>query len=515
MNLNDSRRASDELTRALGSGNAETIARAASTNIWPLYSDHTDMLTMAIAALPSPVLERHPMLRVLHPMTPVLARTSRPFKPVVYADDARSMSPEELDFVYLAHMIAFRLSGDTAASVSYARRLEDRLLQTRVESRDRMDGPLWFFHHQIGSTLLSAGDTSGALLEFATSRQLGKFSLQTDAERMALGRTALAHAVRGSLGEADRALADAQQLPEPTHGHLCAVTTSEAAAAGLLAVDRMTDDVDELLSAMEPYDSIEVSWPFALLARCRSFLAREQPEDALEAIHLAADAHIVQDGSFASDVIAAKSIQAFLATGDIAWAHRVAEDKGASGVLTRLAVVRLSLQDGRFDAAAHDLRLLAADHSLGPAQRSEVVLLAGWLEFGRTGEITRDMALQISRTARRDDSRRQFAALPKQLIEHASTLLSGESGVEFDALTAGLATFEIARRPTLTAGEQRILNALAVHSSTASMASAFHVSPNTVKSQLRTLYRKLGCSSRAEAVRIATRLHLLAGEVAT
>lgn len=513
MNFSDAARAKDELADALVSGNAAAIARVAAYHVWPLYSEHFEMLTSAIAGLPSDALERYPMLRVLHPMTAVLARSARPFKPMFYADDSRSMSPEEVDFLYLAQMIAFRLSGDVTAALVYARRLEDRVQQTRIESRDRMDGPLWYFHHQIGSTLLSAGDSSRALLEFATARQLGRLSIQRDAERMALASAALAHAARGSHRDALRSLAEAQQSAAPTAAHANAIRSAETAAVAVIAVDLMSDDRDDSIAAMDPYDSLELSWPFALLARCRDFLSREQPEDALEAIQLAAESHLVQRGSFAADVIAAASIQALLVTGDVTRARRVAEEAAKYGVLTRLATVRMYLHEGRFDAAAHLLSALSGDQTLGPAQRADTVLLSGWLELGRSGGLAPDTALLISRTARRRHCRRQLAVMPRQLMEHVREQLPGDSVVEFDAATAGLTHFEMVSRPVLTPGELRILNALPASRSTAMMASSFHVSPNTVKSQLRTLYRKLGCSTRDDAIRIATRLHLFAGDV--
>lgn len=513
MNLNDTVRAKEELDRAVGSGSPDTIARTAMANVWPLFSSHAAELRAAIVGLPSPVLERYPMLKMLHPMTPVLARTTRPFKPLIYQDDARAMSPEELDFVTLVQMIAFRTSGDVTAALTYAKRLEDRILQTRVESRERTDGPLWFFHHQIGSTLLAAGDTTRALLEFATSRQLGRFSIQIDAERMALGREALAHAVRGSLGDAERALAEARSKPAPTLSHVDACRTSEAAAAALIAVDRMADDLDEALAALDPYDTIELTWPFALLARARAFLARRQPEDALEAIHLAGDSHPVQQGSFAADVVAATSIKALLAVGDIGHARRIADDNADPGVLTRLASVRVALHDGRFDIAGHALRALAADQSLGPAQRAESVLLGGWLELARTDDIDRDTALQISRIARKRDSRRLLAIMPRQLVDHVRAQLPSEPAVEFETVTAGLANFEMHPRPILTTGERRVLNALPSHQTTAAIAETFHVSPNTIKSQLQSLYRKLGSSTRDEAIKTASRLHLIGADL--
>ncbi|MCK8468784.1 hypothetical protein M0722_16440, partial [Microbacterium sp. KSW4-16] len=273
VNLNDHERARDELLRAINSQHPETVARAAIANVWPLYNAHFALLTEAVAALPNSVLDRYPILRVLHPMTAVLARSSRPFKPAVSADDARTISPEELDFLTLAQMIAFRFNGDMPGALGYARRLEDRILQTRLESRDRMDGPLWYFHHQIGSTLLAAGDSSKALLEFATARQLGQFAQQPDAERVVLGRAALAHALRGTLGDAERALAEARALPATTAAHTSSSRAAENTAAALMAVDRMPEAMDDALDALEPFDSVDLSWPFALLARCRAFLA--------------------------------------------------------------------------------------------------------------------------------------------------------------------------------------------------------------------------------------------------
>lgn len=513
VNLTDAALAEAELDRALATGNAENIARSAMFHVWPLYSMHAPKLRDAVLALPSSVVERYPALRVVHPITPVLARTTRPYKPLVYSDDVRSMDPEEVDFLILTQMIAFRFSGDVAAALVYAKRLEDRILNTPVEVRDRLDGPLWFFHHQIGSTLLAAGDSTRALLEFATSRQLAAFAIQPDAERLALGRIALTHALRGALGDATHALEEAERCPQPTAAHINSSRSSEQTAAALIAVDRMTDDLDDHLERLEPYDTIELTWPFALLARTRAFLARQQPEDALEAIRLATDSHPAQHGSFGSDVIAATSIKALLATGDITRARRISEERAQTGMLTRLATVRLALHEGRLEVATQLLADLTRDETLGPAQRAEHVLLSGWLELARVYEIGPETALQISRVARRRDSRRLLAIMPRQLVDHVKGQLSADSVAEFDAATAGLANSDMHARPALTTSELRLLHTLPVHHTVAMIASTLHVSPNTVKSQLRTLYRKLGCSTRDGAIKAAMRLRLLAPDV--
>lgn len=513
VNLYDADRAREELDRALRSGHAETVARVTMSNIWPLYSSHYEMLITAVESLPSPLLERYPVLRVLHRMTPVLARTTRPFKPLVYPDIARTMSPDELDVLTLIQMIAFRISGDVAAALIYARRLEDRIIQTFVESRERTDGPLWFYHHQIGSTLLAAGNSTRALLEFATARQLGRISNQHDAERMSLGREALAHSLRGSLDDADRALAAIEGQPAPTAAHVNSTMATERTAAAVIGVERMADDIDGLLSALEPYDSIELTWPFALLARVRAFLARQQPDHALEVIRLASEAHPAQHGSFASDVITSGSIEALLALGDVPRARRIADGNTRTGLLIRLASVRLALHEGRFDAAAHEIGLLAGDHTLGPAQRAESSLLSVWLELARTGRLDSATAGHACRVAVTGSTRRLFSTMPRQLVEEVRARLPIESVTTFDSALSGLSHVEIHPRPVLTGGELRVLAALTRHGTTAAVASALHVSPNTIKSQLKSLYRKLGCSRREDAIKIASRLHLLAREL--
>ena len=512
MNLTDEAQAERELRRALSSGRAESIARAALANIWPLYCSHYSLLTSTVESLPGPLLERYPVLKVLHPMTPVMARATLPFKPLVSPDEARTMNPDELDILTLVQMIGFRFSGDVAAALIYARRLEDRIVQVRVESRERTDGPLWFYHQQIGSTLLAAGESSRALLAFATARQLGRLSQQPDAERLALGRTALAHAVRGSLDEADLAMAEVAEQPAPSLAHRISSRRTEQTAAALVSVERMAADMDDRLEALEPYDSIELTWPFALLARARADLARQRPDECLEAVRLAGDAHPFQHGSIASDIISASSIDALWALGDARAARRIA-DTSPHGRLTRFAIIRLALLDGRTDAAARGIRDLSSDIALGPGGRAELLVLSAWNDLLRTDEVEPETAGRIARLARKGGIRRLLATMPTQLVDAIGAGLSASDRVAFHASTSDLTHIDVPRRPALTGSEARVLGALPVHTTTAELAAAFHVSPNTIKTQLKSLYRKLGCTNRNDAIKVAIRLHLIAPNI--
>ena len=60
----------------------------------------------------------------------------------------------------------------------------------------------------------------------------------------------------------------------------------------------------------------------------------------------------------------------------------------------------------------------------------------------------------------------------------------------------------------LTTAELRLLPLLATHLSFREIADQLHVSRNTIKTQAISVYRKLGVSSRSDAIAEATRLGL-------
>ena len=88
--------------------------------------------------------------------------------------------------------------------------------------------------------------------------------------------------------------------------------------------------------------------------------------------------------------------------------------------------------------------------------------------------------------------------------------LVGEAG----ALRSRLAKERGAAVPgasALTAAELRLLPLLSTHLSVPEIAAEMYLSPHTIKSQLRSIYRKLGVSSRNQAITQARELGLLEG----
>ena len=63
----------------------------------------------------------------------------------------------------------------------------------------------------------------------------------------------------------------------------------------------------------------------------------------------------------------------------------------------------------------------------------------------------------------------------------------------------------------LTAAELRLLPLLATHLSVPEIAAALFLSPHTIKSQIKSIHRKLDASTRNQAVTRARQLGLLEG----
>lgn len=114
-----------------------------------------------------------------------------------------------------------------------------------------------------------------------------------------------------------------------------------------------------------------------------------------------------------------------------------------------------------------------------------------------------------------DESFLPFLVLSRVDIELIRELVSGANAAFVDdylARTEGRPDLfqPLASLVTLTPREQAALGAVALHPTVSDAAAQLHVSPSTVKNQLRSAYRKLGVSTRTEALLRATELGLLA-----
>lgn len=99
-----------------------------------------------------------------------------------------------------------------------------------------------------------------------------------------------------------------------------------------------------------------------------------------------------------------------------------------------------------------------------------------------------------------------LAAIVSSAATHSDPLVRDHLG---STAWLSLLRSEQVARGMLTARERVVLSELTVSTSVVEIASTLFVSPNTVKSQLRSLYKKLGVGTRGEALEVACRLGLI------
>jgi LuxR family maltose regulon positive regulatory protein len=262
------------------------------------------------------------------------------------------------------------------------------------------------------------------------------------------------------------------------------------------------------------------------LLLARIFQARGQTLQAQELLgRLAAQARSPQ---FLREVQAHQARIA-LATGDLvgaqAWSRRAAEDLALYHVRREeeaFLQVRLSIARAESTRARQILASWKTDTQERQRSLFELQLLEALADAaaGQQAEASR-IVLHVLTQTRSEGYQRLFLdegqpletllkavaskiqdlalATYVRTLLHAFAFKQRVPGAEGGLLQAGL----------LSPQEQRVLPYLCAGNTYDEIAQALIVSPNTIKTQVSSIYRKLGVNRRAEAVALAQQLHLL------
>jgi LuxR family transcriptional regulator, maltose regulon positive regulatory protein len=317
------------------------------------------------------------------------------------------------------------------------------------------------------------------------------------------------HAGRGRLAKAERWLDSAalgvSSLPEDRQPQ---VRGSMAVLRAVLCREGARQMLDDASSALDDLDPGSAWRPTALLLQGAALMLLGEDERAETAFAEAASGAAALGLSETQAV--ALSERALLAADrqDYAVVEQLSRearecvtDAGIEHYPARasqLAIsARVHLRRGRWDEARSDL---TAALELIP----DLTVSVPWLAVQVRLELARGFITLRDRAAAR------------ALLDEAGELLSMRSGLglcvtqakelvaEHDAIPlSGTGNFS-----GLTAAELRLLPLLATHLSFREIADELHVSRNTIKTQAISVYRKLGVSSRSDAIAEAIRLGL-------
>lgn len=415
----------------------------------------------------------------------------------------------------LVVMMALRRRGLHREALEYSNRLE---ILGRAARIARTTESLWQLppmYTQTGTTRMLAGNFSGAIGDLQTGYHTAHESPLAIVAADAAGRAALVWAFLGESNRATMWLARHDTAPDPQDWFVPVVRSPGHAARALVAIDQLLPDAArDALDRIQEGRNLDESWPFLAYVRAQYALVWGDPIGVLNELDDARVRHEswIGDGGIAAPMLASAEANLLTALGWGNQARAIIDGHHSSHPLMQVSGARLALLTG------HPQDALVTGSSTtwtrnAPARFQREMLLLHALANLRIGDIDAAAVLlrRAVRRARSGHALRAFATVPTQefavladrvpeslaLIQHR--LVCNTSPIYPATITV----------VTLTERETLVLREVARGQTMPQIAETLYVSYNTVKSQMRTLYQKLGAGSRPEAIIRARALGLI------
>ncbi|TNC18421.1 helix-turn-helix transcriptional regulator [Georgenia sp. 311] len=409
-----------------------------------------------------------------------------------HAVPGRDATPGEL----IRYIADLRLRGRPVEALAQVRRSQELVRAQRGGLLDGSGGTVAMWLVQAAITALLAGDASTARGFFLTACDAHRPDRFPFVVREATAKLALTHALSGDVREAAHLNDRARSLPRTESWVEAMVDDTIWLTDYICAVDTLDPSAEELRQARPSPLAHRELWPIALQAHVRHLVLtgrRRRAEELCDTVAAAVPPSAGSEGLLATALPDARTLiklhgvhpsdlDGNAAHTDVSvLAHAV--HLFASGQYR--AVMQVELRARRDERCRRALALLRAQATIAdgrPAEGRHLLLqtVHEVLErrtYGTLRYLTRETLESIADT---DDGARaialvESAALPS--VEVRAVLAAPLSEAEIDVLRL--------LRDGLTREE---------------MATRLFLSVNTVKTQLRSAYRKLGVNRRPEAL---------------
>lgn len=425
-----------------------------------------------------------------------------------YDIDVTKADPSELTetlAVGTVQSLILRVAGDFERAAEMTGQLSTLAVQvTELPPLVRLQ---WGITHQL------RGDLTRASTELRRAYHSNRPAGSDFVARNAAGNLALDYALAGELTHAESWLDRERRYCDSGS----AVRVGGLVASALVALDRMDVNVaTKALAELGDLPDDEELWAFAVYVHCQSALVTGTAEQGLDRLHRATAVYDrwFTPGSLAAPLLAATEADLYSALGRGNDTWFALEKARGRGPWTAIARARLDLSTGSAASALAGCAGPVVANCSYPRIRLESALLQSVAHLGMSN--TEPAAALLRRAVALFEQTglvRPFASLPRGHIDGLVSLGVPLPEAWTEAIPpAGREVFpERIRMVGISDRESAVLEALASTPSVAEIAARLYVSQNTVKTQLRSLYRKLGVHSRADALATATRLGLLTG----
>ncbi|MGW0042360.1 LuxR C-terminal-related transcriptional regulator [Rhodococcus sp. NPDC003348] len=483
-----------------------------------MIAEQMSLLRAALELLPAEMLVDKPAIRAGRELF-VFAGGQVPVNTTVLPYDDQALqqltAPDATDLLTAGcvQSLMLRVSGEFRAAAEFSRRLAHLSRSVAETLPDEVTAQLPIMRLQWGITYQLAGDLAESNVELTAAYRAAVADGVAFIARNAAGSSALNWALVGEPRRALEWLADEHTHAEPVGWLEPKVRVAGMVARALISLDQLDiAAAGRTLGELGEVDPTEELWALVAYARCRHALLSGDAHRGLVDLHRTLPLHhaTFRDG-IAVPLLTAAEIELRLALGqgnralaivdtadtDDPW---IAVSAARARLLTgdpagALALCRRLDEPGRHHPRAHlGCRLVEAAAHLDLDEPGAAVV--AWQHAGKLAELT--------------GLRAPLATIPRRAIDRLVTLGGAHVGAQLqgtDVPAVFPGPVEVVR---LTEREQAVLTELAHGSSVREAAANLFVSVNTVKTQQRTLYRKLGAHSKDEALGAATRLGLLA-----
>lgn len=404
----------------------------------------------------------------------------------------------------LGQVVALRKEGRFAEAASICDDLASRAVSSSgtPETTVVSDAAFCF---QAGLTYFFAVRPHEAMGMLRRARSAGAGTPVGEDAAAVLG---LMHALRGEGPEA-RAALSTDRSPRRHHRNNARLAhTAEQIAAALLAIDRLESDVAlDILVDIEASTAPNELWALTLYAQGSLALLTHTPMDGLRRIKAEIRKHPELHAGYNAVLVNAIRADLELALGDFDRARNLVAD--STHLFTAPVHARMRLLTGDPAGSEALVHHYGTDPNCTPRQAMELAVLgaAAACALGRDTEARPhlDRAIALSQQT---GLLRPFTMVSPLMARHLGSLgVDLPTAAEPTALDT--ATYPKSKPVVrLTPRERAVLDGLIAGRSARTIAKVEFVSVNTVKTQLRSLYRKLGVNSGKDAVIAARHLVL-------
>lgn len=504
----DIRTISTRLSDAVANHDTATAARILTEHLGDLMLHDAIRVRDAAATFDIRMVSEYPVLAVAHPDCSQLCRIFPPDLP----SPQFTLRNAHLEWVYV--MAFARESGRIKMARAYA----DRISRTYADppekssSSSRSFGHAWLVWSQLGLTGLAAGEIQEAAEDFITAlkhAQSARCDDSSSAVKLTFGYRALVAVLLGETAAASSFLARARDDSESIGSFGWSLCTT---ARALIDVEEHAHDSEKSIELLDLIDDRTSFWPFVLLAQTRYSEIHGLATESLALIEHAEARYSPELGSFAYDVVVARRIEVLVILGRLAEAREVLEDRAAGGPHCQLARLALLLGERDYLTLEREVDQALMLLALTPAQRVQAQALRalGFLLYDGTipGHLSPGVGFSLAQRRHR----RIALMFPPMFRVALTPFMTQEAIEEWERSKLSIRQWTASDNAgafDLSGRELALLRHIDQGLSYQEIAAREHRSINTVKTQLKSLYKKLGVSTRAEAAASGHRLHLL------